>query len=83
MSYNPYEEYEPPVCFNCDRCGNAIYDGDTFFQINDISDVKTLIICEECISETKQYAEYEPYEPDGCDLYKARVEREMVDDYKA
>ena len=64
--------------YTCDRCGGGIYDGDVFFQIN-MTDIKTLIICEECISECKNYAEYEPYEPDGCDLYKAKVERMMID----
>ena len=71
--------YEPEAVYTCDRCGVGIYDGETFYQINDISDVKTLIICEDCISDTKQYAEHEEYEPDGCDLYKEKVERMMID----
>lgn len=69
---------EPPVVYTCDNCGGNICDGDRYIMLDNIADVKTLIICEECISDCKHYAEYdaEAHEPDPCDLAKERWYRE-------
>lgn len=67
--------FEPQAVCYCDICGESIFNGDVFYEIADMK------ICEECVDNSKSYAEYEEYEPDGCDLYKARIEREMCGDY--
>ena len=71
--------YNPPTVYTCDRCGGAIYDGDRYYMIDDI-DVKTLILCDECISDCKRYAEFEPYEKDEMDVWKEHEERRMIEE---
>lgn len=57
MSYNPYEEYEPPVCFNCSECGDPIYHGDTMFKFDKI------VYCESCMEDARTEAEAEEPDP--------------------
>lgn len=71
--------YEEKPLFYCDRCGEGIFDGDKFYQIDGIIDVKTLLICEDCMSDFGKYAEHEDCEPDGCDLAKARAEAALLE----
>ena len=72
--------FEPQAVYTCDNCGGAIYDGEVYYKIDDVADVKTLLICEECMRESKCYAEYEDYEPDPMDIWKAREERRLIED---
>lgn len=71
---NPIEMY------TCDCCGGNIYDGEIYYKISDVPDVKTLIICEGCIRDAKYYAEYEEYERDAMDIWKEREEQRMIDE---
>lgn len=71
--------FEPQAVYTCDNCGGTICDGEVYFKIDNVADVKTLLICEECMRDSKCYAEYEEYEPDPCDIWKAREERRLIE----
>lgn len=51
--------YEENPVFTCDCCGNEIFDGEKYYLLDDIPDVKTLILCKECIDGFGRYAESE------------------------
>lgn len=70
---------EPIAMYKCDNCGGDIYDGEHYYKIDNVADVKTLLICEDCMRDAKCYAEYEPYERDEMDIWKEREERELCE----
>lgn len=59
FDYPPYRySYHCPYCGNdgysekvetCDNCGNGIYEGETYYKLNDTGDV----FCGDCIEERK------------------------------
>ena len=71
---------EPVAMYTCDNCGEGIFDGEHYYKIDNVADVKTLLICDECMRDSKCYAEYEEYEPDPMDIWKAREERRLIED---
>jgi hypothetical protein len=44
---------EPPIVFYCDECGEPIYEGDTYYQV-DLDKY-----CEDCMNDFKRIAEVE------------------------
>lgn len=54
--------YEPPIAYECDNCGSAIYAGDTVYVLNNNH------YCEYCCYKT----EAEIPEPDDDDLIYER-----------
>lgn len=44
---------EPPVVHVCDQCGDPIYEGDDFYELNDEK------WCEECVRDSRKTAELE------------------------
>ena len=47
---------ESPIVYECSCCGESIYEGDTYYDINDD------VWCEECILDARKEAESETYE---------------------
>lgn len=47
---------EPPEVYKCSCCGEPIYEGDTYYDIDGDA------WCEECILDTRKEAECETYE---------------------
>jgi hypothetical protein len=47
---------EPPIVYECSCCGEPIYEGDIYYDINDD------VWCEECILDARKEAERETYE---------------------
>lgn len=47
---------EPSIVYECSCCGEPIYEGDTYY------DVDSNVWCEECILDTRKEAECETYE---------------------
>ena len=65
---------EPQPVYECEDCGEGIYDGDNYYSISG------LILCEDCIGGYLCTCEApEPPEVDAMDVYKRWVEREMCD----
>lgn len=48
--------YEEKPLFYCDRCGEGIFNGEIYYKIAD------MMLCEDCISDSKTYAEWDDYE---------------------
>ena len=44
--------------YYCDKCGTEIYEGDVFYQI-EVEGYVTQLLCEDCVTESKRYAESE------------------------
>ena len=75
-----YEE-EVIECCKCTECGESIYYGEKYFNIpSPTVSGEFYPYCESCVNDASTVSEYEPYEPDGCDLYKAKIERELCND---
>ncbi len=47
---------EPPIVYKCSCCGEPIYEGDTYYDIDDDA------WCEDCILDSRKEAERETYE---------------------
>lgn len=47
------EPDEPRVCFQCDDCGEDIYEGDDFYEVDNETNY-----CEDCMHDRKKEAIY-------------------------
>ncbi len=48
------EPPEPRRCFDCEDCGEEILEGEDYYNFDDTH------ICEDCITDYKKEAKYEP-----------------------
>jgi hypothetical protein len=63
---------EKPVCC-CDKCGEDIFAGDIFYEIK-IEGFLTQNLCEDCIEDSKKYAEHDLPDEDDYDKYETEEE---------
>ena len=76
----PMDPPEPDVAFHCDCCGEEIYVGEDYYEIEDVR------ICKECLIEWmdkyyKKEAEAEEYEPDPDRAYDEWRDKQMDNYY--
>ena len=69
---------EKPVCC-CDICGEDIFAGDVYYEIK-VEGFVTQNICEDCIEDSKCYAEHEEPDPDCWELTDRLYEESKYED---